>query len=55
MRKKNEKLAKIVFGIKNDNRNKGFFLEFSDTASKGHYDKGFVVDFPYQNVEVRVN
>ena len=32
-----------------------FFLEFSDTASKGHYDKGFVMDFPYKNVEVRVN
>ena len=48
-----ERLAKIVFGIKRDNSNKGFFfLEFSDTASKGHYDKEFVVDFPFENVEV---
>ena len=31
---------------------KDFFLEFSDTVSKGHYDKEFVVDFPYENVEV---
>ena len=34
---------------------KDFFLEFSDTVSKGHYDKEFVVDFPYENVEVIVN
>ena len=32
-----------------------FLLELSDTASKGHYDKEFVVDFLYENVEVRVN
>ena len=33
---------------------KDFFLEFSDTISKGHYNKEFVVDFPYGNVEVIV-
>ena len=34
---------------------KDFFLEFSDTVSKGQYDKEFVVDIPYENVEVIVN
>ena len=34
---------------------KVFFLEFSDTASKSNYDKEFVMDFPYENIDVRVN
>ena len=34
---------------------KDFFLKFSDTVSKGHYDMEFVVDFLYENVEIIVN
>ena len=50
-----ERLAKIVLGIKGIIKLKEFFREFSDTVSKGHYDKEFVVDFPYENIEVIVN
>ena len=30
-------------------------MEFSDRASNGLYDKEFVVDFPYENVEYRIH
>ena len=56
-----EKKLKLIGFLKLYSASKGIikiknlFLEFSDTVSKGHYDKEFVVDFPYENVEVIVN
>ena len=48
-------LLKLYSASKGIIKIKDFFLGFSDTVSKGHYDKEFVVDFPYEHVEVIVN
>ena len=48
-------LLKLYSASKGIIKIKDFFLEFSDTLSTGHNDKEFVVDFPYENVEVIVN
>ena len=39
---------KLYSASKRINKITDFFLEFSNTASKGHYDKEFVVDFSYE-------
>ena len=38
-------LLKLYLASKGIIKIKDFFLEFSDTVSKGHYDKEFVADF----------
>ena len=48
-------LLKLYSASKGIIKIRDFFLELNDTASKGQYDKEFVTDFPYENVEVRVN
>ena len=48
-------LLKLYSASKTIIKMKDLFLEFSDTVSKGHFDKEFVMDFLYENGEVIVN